>query len=70
MARQSRSTVWTQAACYQILNRGHAREPLFHAAYRLRFLGLLARSRDRFELRTAPRDRDMQGQRGRERFNG
>ena len=47
-----RCSQWTEAACYHVLNRGHARETLFHDdADRCRFLQLLARYRDRFALR-------------------
>jgi hypothetical protein len=36
--------VWTHAACYHILNRGHARATVFHDDDdRLHFLGLLQR---------------------------
>jgi putative transposase len=52
MPRGARRNVWTTAACYHVLNRGHARETLFHNdADRLRFLELLARYRDRFAFR-------------------
>jgi putative transposase len=52
MPRSARSNVWTTAACYHVLNRGHARETVFHDdADRQRFLELLARYRDRFGFR-------------------
>jgi hypothetical protein len=70
MPRLPRRGHWTDAACYHVITRGHNRDPIFEDPDRAEFLGLLARSRDRFELRTAPRDRDMQGQRERECFNG
>jgi putative transposase len=52
MPRAGRRWLWTEAACYHLLNRGHARETLFHDDQdRSRFLELLARYRDRFHLR-------------------
>jgi REP element-mobilizing transposase RayT len=52
MPRAGRRWLWTEAACYHLLNRGHARETLFHDDQdRSRFLELLARYRDRFDLR-------------------
>ena len=30
MPRAARRHRWTEAACYHVLNRGHARETLFH----------------------------------------
>jgi putative transposase len=52
MPRRARRHVWTRAACYHLLNRDHARETIFHDDDdRLRFLDLLARSRDRFGFR-------------------
>jgi putative transposase len=43
---------WSEAACYHVLNRGHARETGFHDDQdRSRFLHLLARYRQHFELR-------------------
>ncbi len=52
MSRRARSWVFTEAACYHVINRGHARERVFHddddRAY---FLKLLVRYRDAFELR-------------------
>jgi len=52
MPRTARRCRWTEAACYHGLNRGHARETIFHdeedCAY---FLDLLARYRDRFGFR-------------------
>jgi hypothetical protein len=51
MPRQPRACVWTPAACYHVLNRGHARETIFHDdADREHFLGLLARYRVRFHF--------------------
>jgi len=52
MPRSARRNVWTTAACYHVLNRGHARETIFHDDDdRRRFLELLARYRDRFAFR-------------------
>jgi hypothetical protein len=52
MPRAARCHQWTEAACYHVLNRGHARETLFHDnSDRARFLELVARYRDRFDLR-------------------
>jgi REP element-mobilizing transposase RayT len=52
MPRCARRNVWTTAACYHVLNRGHARERIFHDdADRQRFLELLARYRDRCAFR-------------------
>jgi putative transposase len=52
MARRARRHVWTTAACYHVLSRGHARETIFHDDDdRLRFLDLLARYRERFGFR-------------------
>lgn len=52
MPRAARRRLWTQAACYHVLNRGHARETVFHDDVdHLHFLRLLARYRDRFDLR-------------------
>ncbi len=52
MPRRARSRLWTDAACYHVINRGQARETVFHDdedyAY---FLQLLQRYRDRFTLR-------------------
>ena len=49
--RQPRSRLWTPTACYHILNRGHARETIFHDdTDRLYFVSLLGRYRDRFGL--------------------
>jgi len=51
MARKPRSLLWTPSACYHVLNRGHARERIFHDdADREYFLSLLSRYRDRFGL--------------------
>jgi hypothetical protein len=30
MPHAARRSQWTEAACYHVLNRGHARETLFH----------------------------------------
>ena len=47
-----RRALWTPAACYHIINRGHARETIFHDDDdRQHFLRLLARYRDRFDFR-------------------
>jgi putative transposase len=52
MPRLARHYLWTRAACYHVLNRGHARETIFHDDDdRRHFLVLLARYRDRFGLR-------------------
>jgi putative transposase len=52
MPRAARRRLWTEAACYHVLNRGHARETVFHDdPDRLRFLELLDRYRRRFGLR-------------------
>ena len=52
MPRRPRAWLWTDAACYHVINRGHARETIFHDdSDRLYFLDLLGRYRDRFELR-------------------
>jgi putative transposase len=52
MPRMPRSELWTHAACYHVLNRGHARETIFHDDDdRVHFLHLLARYRSRFDLR-------------------
>jgi putative transposase len=52
MPRAARSRLWTDAACYHVINRGHARETVFHddddCAY---FLQLLQRYGATFELR-------------------
>ena len=51
MPRQPRACLWTPAACYHVLNRGHAREAIFHDdTDRQYFLTLLARYRQRFQL--------------------
>ena len=51
MARSARRGLWTSAACYHVLNRGHARETIFHDDEdRAHFLHLLARYRDRYSL--------------------
>src|SRR5713226_1003116 len=52
MPRTARRHLWAEAACYHVLNRGHARETIFHDDEdRVHFLRLLARYRDRFDLR-------------------
>src|SRR5437588_12174551 len=52
MPRAPRRSLWTDAAYYHVLNRGHARETIFHDDQdRGYFLQLLARYRDRFDLR-------------------
>jgi len=52
MPRSARQKLWTDAACYHVLNRGHARETIFHDDDdRASFLGLLARYRNRFQFR-------------------
>jgi hypothetical protein len=51
MPRRVRDHVWTTAACYHILKRGHARATIFHDDQdHRRFLELLARYRDREQL--------------------
>jgi putative transposase len=48
MPRAARQALWSPAACYHVLNRGHARETLFHDDEdRRAFLRLLGRYRDR-----------------------
>src|SRR5262249_49683472 len=52
MSRTVRRQLWTNAACYHVLNRGHARETILHDDEdRVRFLGFVARYRDRFGFR-------------------
>ena len=52
MPRVARRRLWTPAACYYVLNRGHARETIFHDDDdRVCFLRLLTRYRDRFGFR-------------------
>jgi putative transposase len=52
MPRAPRWRVWTDAACYHVLNRGHARETVFHDDDdRTHFLALLARYGQRFRWR-------------------
>jgi putative transposase len=52
MPRAARKKLWTEAACYHVINRGHARETIFHDDEdRTTFLGLLGRYRERFALR-------------------
>ena len=49
MPRSARRLRFTEAACYHVLNRGHAREAIFHDDEdRTCFLRLLAHYRDRF----------------------
>ena len=44
MPSKPRRTVWTDAACYHIMNRGHNRETVFaNDADRSYFLNLLGR---------------------------
>lgn len=51
MPRTARHHLWTPAACYHLLNRGHARERIFHDDEdRGYFLRLLGRYRDRFQF--------------------
>ena len=55
MARQPRSQLWSPAACDHVLNRGHARETIFHNdTDRECFLDLLARYRDRCQCGRRP----------------
>jgi REP element-mobilizing transposase RayT len=52
MGRRARSLLGRDEACYHIIKRGHARETIFHDdADRTRFLALLQRYRDAFDLR-------------------
>jgi putative transposase len=52
MPRRARRLLWTEGACYHVLNRGHARETLFHDSDDHRaFLSILDRYRVRFGLR-------------------
>ncbi len=52
MPRLARRWHWTEAACYHVMGRGHNRETVFaDDADRAHFLKLVARYRDRFELR-------------------
>jgi putative transposase len=52
MARAARQRLWTEAACYHVINRGHARETVFHDDQdRSLFLDLLDRYRKRFDFR-------------------
>ena len=49
MPRAARRLRWTDAACYHVLNRGHARETIFHDDEdRSQFLRLLGRYRERY----------------------
>ena len=49
MPRKARRLLWTQAACYHVINRGHNRETVFADDDDRRFfLQLLGRYRDRF----------------------
>ena len=52
MTRIPRRHLWTDAACYHILNRGHNRTTIFaDEEDRLAFLNLLARYRKRYGFR-------------------
>ena len=52
MPRKPRRLQWTEAACYHLINRGHNRECVFaDDEDRRYFLGLLARYRQRYDLR-------------------
>ena len=52
MPRNARRYLFTPAACYHVLNRGHARERIFHDDEdRLHFLHLVDRYRQRFDFR-------------------
>jgi putative transposase len=52
MPRTARKRLWTEQACYHVLNRGHNRETVFaDDADRRFFLSLLARYRQRFSAR-------------------
>ena len=52
MPRIPRRHLWTDAACYHILNRGHNRTTIFaDEEDRLAFLNLLARYRKRYGFR-------------------
>src|SRR5690242_9653075 len=52
MPRTPRRWQWTEAACYHVMDRGHNRETIFaDDEDRRHFLKLLARYRDRFDLR-------------------
>jgi hypothetical protein len=55
MPRAARRLQWTEAACSHVRNRGHACEIIFpDDEERSHFLHLLARSRQRLELRRYP----------------
>ena len=52
MPRKPRGAVWTEAACYHVMNRGHNRECIFDAdADRDYFLTLVDRYRRRYQAR-------------------
>jgi len=52
MPRLPRRCQWTESACYHVMDRGHNRETVFaDDDDRAHFLKLLARYRERFELR-------------------
>lgn len=52
MSRTPRRSPWTNAACYDLLNRGHNRDGLFaDDADQRAFLDLMARSQQHFGLR-------------------
>jgi putative transposase len=52
MPRTARHCLWTEAACYHLMNRGHNRETVFADAADFRyFLDLLGRYRQRFAVR-------------------
>jgi hypothetical protein len=49
MPRRPRRQLWTEAACYHLINRGHNRDTVFASdGDRRYFLTLLARQRLRF----------------------
>ncbi len=51
MPRRARSWLFAEAACYHVINRGHARETVFHDDDdRVYFLKLLLCYRDAFDL--------------------
>ena len=51
MPRRPRRTCWTDAACYQVMNRGQNRATIFADDNdRHYFLGLLARYSQRFDV--------------------
>lgn len=52
MPRTTRAKLWTTAACYHVINRGHNRETVFADESDFTcFLDLLARYRARFRMR-------------------